>query len=282
LQSTNFYGTLRYTFHPPEQYLHNHSNTPANIGGVHREISQNATLIFSSQMKRIFFIIFCMLMFIAVSIALCTLYYETRQTERTVEHIVVSGLTPEKYDLGYVGSKSIHDFTIELTNASNENLQIDRITADCSCITITNPPKIIPANGRLPVHVCFIAPDETGYYTKTILVTAGNNTWKSRIHARIDMPLRVEPKDLVFSTDEEITDKSLTIFNEGKVPVRLLYATSIPAACNAKISAKPIEPNESITISVHLTDRTIDRLISLNIQTNHRHQKKIIVPIRTK
>ncbi|MDR1962459.1 MAG: DUF1573 domain-containing protein [Planctomycetaceae bacterium] len=195
---------------------------------------------------------------------------------------LISGLTPEKCELGYVESKSAHDFTLEITNASDENWQEAKIEIECDCITVLELPKIIPAQNRTPVKLRFTAPEVTGSYTKTITITVGEKIWQSRLHARIDAPIRVEPKDLIFSREENISEQPLTIFNEGTDPVRLLYATSTPAACNVKIKAEPIESGSKTTLIVTLNDPTPDRLISLNIQTNHRKQKKITIPIRIK
>jgi hypothetical protein len=206
--------------------------------------------------------------------------YETAEPIPSVE--LISGLMPEKYDLGYVESKSVHDFMLEITNASDENWQVDNIEIECDCVTVFESPKSVPAKSKSVFQLRFTAPDVIGSYTKTIKITANGKIFQTRFHARIDAPLRVEPKNLIFSGEEKITEQSFTIFNEGKEPIRLLYATSIPAVCTVKINAEPIESGSQTALTVNLNDLTPERLISLNIQTNHRKQKKIIIPIQVK
>jgi hypothetical protein len=206
--------------------------------------------------------------------------YKAVESVPSVE--LISGLTPEKYDLGYVESKSVHDFTLEITNASDKDWQVDKIEIECDCVTVLESPKFIPAKSKSLFQLRFTAPDVTGSYTKTIKITVNGTIFQTRFHARIDAPLRVEPKNLIFSGEKNITEQPLTIFNEGKEPIRLLYATSIPAVCTVKINAEPIEASSKTTLIITLNDPTPERLISLNIQTNHRKQKKIIVPIQVK
>jgi hypothetical protein len=231
-------------------------------------------------MRRIFILLVLVLVLI---IAVCLLRqsgYETAKPIPSVE--LISGLTPEKYELGYVESKSVHDFTLEITNASDEDWQVDKIEIECDCVTVFESPKSIPAKSKALFPLRFTAPDVTGSYTKTIKITANGKMFQTRFHARIDAPLRVEPKNLIFSGEENITEQSLTIFNEGKEPIRLLYATSIPAVCMVKINAEPIKSGSQTILNITLNDPAPERLISLNIQTNHRKQKKMIIPIQVK
>ncbi|MDR2755118.1 MAG: DUF1573 domain-containing protein [Planctomycetaceae bacterium] len=231
-------------------------------------------------MKRFFILLVSVLLLIIAVYLLRRNGYETAEPIHSVE--LVSGLTPEKYDLGYVESKSVHDFTIEMTNASDENWLIDKIEIECDCVTVIESPKSIPAKSKSLFQLRFTAPEVTGSYTKTIKITANGKMFQTRFHARIDSPLRVEPKNLIFVSEEKIIEQYLTIFNEGKEPIRLLYATSIPAVCTIKINAEPIESGSQTTLIVTLNDFTPERLILLNIQTNHRKQKKMIIPIQIK
>jgi hypothetical protein len=229
-------------------------------------------------MKRIFILLVPALLLI---IAVCLLWrsgYEAAEPIRPVE--LISGLTPEKYDLGYVESKNIHDFTLEITNASDENWSVENIEIECDCVTVLESPTFIPAKSKSLFQLRFTAPDVTGSYTKTIKITANGKIFQTRFHARIDAPLRVEPKNLVFCSEEKTAEQSFTIFNEGKEPIRLLYATSIPAVCTVKINAEPIESGSQTTLNITLNDPTPERLISLNIQTNHRKQKKLLFRYR--
>ncbi|MDR0610010.1 MAG: DUF1573 domain-containing protein [Planctomycetaceae bacterium] len=231
-------------------------------------------------MRRIFILL------ISVLLLIIAVYFVWRNGYGAAEPIhpveLISGLMPEKCDLGYVESKSVHDFTLEITNASDKDWQVDKIEIECDCVTVLESPKSVSAKSKSLFQLRFTAPDVTGSYTKTIKITANGKMFQTRFHARIDAPLRVEPKVLIFSGGENITEQSFTIFNEGNEPIRLLYATSIPAVCTVKIGAEPITPCSQTTIFITLNDFTPNRLISLNIQTNHRKQKKMIIPIQVK
>jgi hypothetical protein len=191
-------------------------------------------------------------------------------------------LIPEKHDLGYVESKSIHLFTLEITNHTEQDCPIMDVDIQCGCIAVLEFPKNVPAKKSRLLQLEFTAPDTPGPYTKTISVKLGERIWKSRMSARIDYPLKIDPKNLIFSISEKVSEQSITVYNEGHVPVRLLYATAVPANCTVKIGAEPIEPGAKVILPVKLHDAQPNRQIALDIRTNHPAQKMITVLVKTK
>jgi hypothetical protein len=147
-------------------------------------------------MKRFFILLVLVLLLIIIVCLVWKNGYKAVESVPSVE--LISGMTPEKYELGYVESKSVHDFTLEITNASDNDWQVDKIEIECDCVTVLESPKSIPAKSKSLFQLRFTAPDVTGSYTKTIKITVNGTIFQTRFHARIDAPLRVEPKNLIF------------------------------------------------------------------------------------
>jgi hypothetical protein len=215
-------------------------------------------------------------------VAQCGRQNDRKTVEPSADIELTSKLSPERCELGYVEAKSVHDFLLEITNASNENWRVDKIDIECACVEVLELPKSVHAKSKTQCKLRFTAPEIVGSYTKTIKITLNGQIFQTRLHARIDAPCRVEPKNLIFTNEEKITEKSFTIYNEGKEQIKILYTTTIPAVCTVKIDTEPIEAGSQKTLTVTLNDTTPKRLISLNIQTNHKKQKKITVPVQVK
>jgi hypothetical protein len=187
------------------------------------------------------------------------------------------GIVPETLVLGYAEPKSVHRATFEILNPSEQELPIDSVKAECECISIIQPPEKILPKSQSSIVLEFTAPDISGTYLKNITVTSGEKTWIAHLKARINHPLAAEPPTLTFKKDEH--EKSFRIVNEGKQPVRLLYALSAPAVCSVAIDAQPVEPGQSKTLHLTLFDVKDVNKIILKVQTNHPIQKIIEIPV---
>jgi hypothetical protein len=202
---------------------------------------------------------------------------EVGSSDTTSETESLSGLVPPDFRLGYVKPKSIHRFTLEIVNPTDESWSLDVVETECECLVVVEKPEHL-LQGRSPLTLEFTTPDIVGAYSKTITVTSGEQQWTTRFHARIDTPLSVEPEVLVFAHDE--TEKMFTIRNDGKVPIRLLYATSPSNTCIVHVGVEAIAPDGSISL-IALHNGTIStEEQAITIHTSYPRQKTLRVSYR--
>ena len=188
-----------------------------------------------------------------------------------------SGLVPTEFRIGYVEPQSIHRFTLEIANPSGENWPLDSVDTECDCLLVAEKPDHL-APGKTPLTIEFTTPDITGVYSKTITVSSGEQQWTTRFHARIDTPLAVEPEILVFGPDD--LERRFVVHNDGKVPVRLLYATSTANAYTVKIGPEPIAPNAFLALVATWNGTPSAGEQTITIHTNFSRQKMLRIPVR--
>ena len=243
------------------------------------------SLLFSSAEKQIihptrkqigiiaFGIFLTSLLFIPMLLHPSVQRFEHGTVEAAVE--LPSGFVSAEFQLGYVEAKSVHRFILEIVNPTDENRPLDSIETECECLNVIEKPEYL-APGKSPLTFEFTAPDIVGPYSKTITAVSGSTQWQTRFHARIGTPLSAEPETIVFESKEQ----TFTIRNDGKVPVRLLYATSPGNICIVKVTPEPIAPGGSITLAASLTGELSDKEHAITIHTNYPRQKILRIPFR--
>ena len=205
------------------------------------------------------------------------------ETEADVPDIIAethpppSGLVPPEFRLGYVEPKSVHRFALEIVNPTGENWPLDAVETECECLTVVEKPECcLPGKSSLTFE--FKTPDIVGAYSKTITVVSGEQQWTTRFHARIDTPLAAEPEILVFASGD--TEQTFTIRNDGKVPVRLLYATSSSNFCVVKVGLEPVVPGGSLELVASLSGALPTGEQTIMIHTNFPRQKTLRIQVR--
>jgi len=179
----------------------------------------------------------------------------------------------------YAEPKSVHRFTLEIVNPTDETWALDAVETECECLIVAEKPEyLLPGRSLLTLE--FTTPDSVGAYLKTITVISGARQWTTRFHARIDTPLSVEPEMLVFAPGE--TEKMFTIRNDGKVPIRLLYASSPSNTCIVNVGVEAIAPGDSICLTVSRIETFSATEQTITIHTNYARQKALLVPYRGK
>jgi hypothetical protein len=190
-----------------------------------------------------------------------------------------TGFMPSEFRIGYVEPKSIHRFTLEIVNPTDVPRSLDTVETECECLVVMEQPdQIAPGKSHLTLE--FTTPDIAGHYSKTITAISRGQRWTTRFHARINTPLSVVPETLVFSPNE--VEKTVTVHNDGKIPVRLLYATSPTNACVIKVGAKPIAPGDALTLTALWNGTSSAEEQMVTIHTNHPLQKTLQIPFRSK
>jgi hypothetical protein len=193
-----------------------------------------------------------------------------KQKTEVAEILPKFALLPETVELGYVESKSVHRFSLELVNNTDKDRPINNVSTDCQCIAVVESPTNVPAKSKAAVVCEFTAPEMTGPYSKMIMIESENEKFEAKMSARIDHPLVVVAGESDDSGDE------FSVLNEGDEPVRLLFATVTPPVGMVKIDAKPIEPGQAKVLKIQYQTDNRNEKFSVRIQTNHRVQKQVI------
>jgi hypothetical protein len=202
---------------------------------------------------------------------------EPESSDAVLEVEPPSGLVPSNFHIGHVEPKSVHRLAIEIINPTNETWSLNAVETECECLVVAEKPEsLTPGKSHLVIE--FTTPDIIGYYSKTITVISGEQQWTMRFHARIDTPLSVEPEVLIFAPDE--TEKMFTIRNDGKVPIRLLYATSPSNTCIVSVGVEAIAPGDSISLMASRNGTFSAEEQTISIHTNYSRQKIVLVPYR--
>ena len=81
-----------------------------------------------------------------------------------------------RVEVGYTepGEKKLATF--ELPNTSNKPFEVASAISECTCIRIVKQPSAIPPAGKASLQVEFIAPKESGNYTRRVVVLPKDQT----------------------------------------------------------------------------------------------------------
>lgn len=131
-------------------------------------------------------------------------------------------------------------------------------------------------------------PGEPTSYSKRILLLparAESEPIELRLSARIGLPLRVEPVTVPLGKvllGQPIT-KSVTIYNDGDQPLKLLYATSVVPGSTLAVPRDPIPPGGHTQVSAKLTPSekwSSAGGIGFNLRTTEPNQPTVQVTFR--
>ncbi|NLX57970.1 MAG: DUF1573 domain-containing protein [Phycisphaerae bacterium] len=144
------------------------------------------------------------------------------------------------HDLGYVEVGAVRSCQLVVRNNSANMLRISAIRSECSCMTAKAAAEEIPPEGATTLTVEFHAPPRASRYAKRlVLLLEGGRPMKFPIlfTARVGLPLTVEPRILDLGTliAGETRRRDVVIHNDGRTPVKPVYATSGSAGCHAAV-----------------------------------------------
>ena len=198
-------------------------------------------------------------------------------------------------DLHYVEPDDQQTATFQVKNPTNKAWTIRKVETECTCMTLKSEVKVIPANGTTSLEVAFHAPKTVGPYDKRILLLTDDAQAKAitlELKARVGLPLTVEPATVDLGTlpAGQSSSQKIAIANAGKVPVKILYATSSSPDCVVKVPAAAVAgPGGSYSLTVMVSPPPVaspsptsggTRQVALFIHTDSSAQSSLQVPIR--
>jgi hypothetical protein len=185
------------------------------------------------------------------------------------------------HDFGYVEPGESTEATITLFNPTDTPLIIRGVRSECECIQIPNPPAQIETQSTVDTSIMFDAPEDVSNYSRRVVLQTDQRehpTITIQVKARLGLPLRVEPEVLELGAVArgEQRREEITIHNDGKEPVRLLYGTSDNLGSVPLVPRERIEPRGSLAVPLQLLlIGEGDKTISMQIQTSHPAQRTV-------
>ncbi|NLX57907.1 MAG: DUF1573 domain-containing protein [Phycisphaerae bacterium] len=158
-------------------------------------------------------------------------------------------------DLGYVETKATRTMRLTVHNPSSNALRIAGIRSECSCMSAEAVPTEIAPKGDTHLAITFHAPPRASHYGKhLVLLLEGGRPLKFPIlvTARVALPLTAEPAALDLGTlvAGECRRTSVTLRNDGPLPVRPVYATADSPGCYAAVPRTEVPAGGSLRIPV--------------------------------
>ncbi len=167
---------------------------------------------------------------------------------------------PITHELGYLEPGEVRQGRFVLENILDRAVTISRIQIECSCteVTDTATPITIKPKGHATIPFTFTAPEVKSHYAKRIILHTDHPTQGTvalAVSARIGLPLVAEPAVVRFEGGEagNSQEQFITLRNEGREPVRILYATSTHPAFVAKVPRLTLEPGGQGRIPITMT-----------------------------
>lgn len=189
------------------------------------------------------------------------------------------------YNFGTIvqGTKVNHTFTLK--NAGDTPLLIKQVKPSCGCTAATVSSTTIAPGGKGEIRASFDSKNFYGSVNKGIAVESNDPKMpvsNLSLKGTIIEELEVNPKQLNFGRVKTETSKGLdfTIDNKGKKPVKITGArVSIPQS-TVKVAKYTIGPGETTTVTVTVTPRKSDRVISgyVSLTTDYPAKPVISVP----
>ena len=199
-----------------------------------------------------------------------------RKPQRTAAASAVLPQAPlaagNKHDFGYVEPGSMHRVRFLVENPSDHDWAVRAVRSDCDCVRCSEAPKAILAGKSVQITVELKAPNAPQNYSKQIVVFTDSKqrpTCAYRIEAQIGLPLRVVPSKIDFGQikAEGECRQIVTVCNDGKVPVKLLYATCTDSACFMQIPAAAVAAGGRVDLPVILLPaKRLSTILHLEIQ----------------
>jgi hypothetical protein len=209
----------------------------------------------------------------------------------------LAGLTPvagEKpapleasgYDFGFVEPKSPHKVLLTVANPSKKPLVITKVRSECKCMSAVAAEGAIPPGKSGTVRVVLVAPEKPVLYNKRILLQTDDKDCPAipiPIKAAVGLPLNTEPAavDLGAVASGSQHERTVTVVNRSKTPVRLIYSTFSGSGCFAKVPRDPVPALGSLAVPVVIRAQGTGRqTVSLQIQTDLALQPSVTVPVQ--
>lgn len=182
------------------------------------------------------------------------------------------------------GNKIDHTFIIR--NSGDSPLKIVNIRPACGCTAANATVPLVSPGKSSEVKVTFNSANFFGTVTKTIAVETNDPSkpvYTLTLTGTVSEEVAVTPKQLNLGQIKAGTTKSvpITLENRGAKTIRLVSVkTPMPQAV-IRTGKTLLKPGESTTITVNITPRAEDKMLSgyLSIVTDNPTKPEIMVPV---
>jgi hypothetical protein len=192
-------------------------------------------------------------------------------------------------DFGYIEPGSTHRGRFLVRNPLTVPLGIRETRSECLCVKVTSWPRGIPAGQSRALESTFLAPEKPLQYAKRIILLTDRAELAQitlTIAARVGLPLRLEPEVLELGevAAQKECEQEVTVLNDGRKPVRLLYSSSGVKGLYARVPRRPLEPGGALRVPIVFAPRSAGGGLgaggTLQIRTDSENQRSLSLRVR--
>ena len=176
--------------------------------------------------------------------------------------------------------------TFIIRNMGNEPLIIKSVTPSCGCVEVTTSASVIAPGTYGEIKATFDSAAYSGAFQKTVAVETNDPTSPSsllNLNGTIIEKFRVVPEHINLGEVrvDVLHSSHITVTNTGNKPLKLTAITTTPPRIVAVADKKLLPPGESGTITVSVTPRKGDRLVSgiITITTDNPDKPEVKVSL---
>ena len=186
-------------------------------------------------------------------------------------------------DFGYIVPGESRTARVSVANPTDQPITVKRVISACPCIQATAPAKAIPAGGKVALSVKFDAPKKVTNYIQKVIYITDSQTHRRvtlRLKARVGLPLHVKVDAIPMAPKAKSATGTLTVFNDGSVPVRLLRFSTQSTWCKLDLPDKAIPAGGSVQIPIKVTPPPKSTHAELQIRTSCKAQRTLFVGVK--
>jgi copper(I)-binding protein len=182
------------------------------------------------------------------------------------------------------GKKLDHSFTIK--NNGDAPLKISHIRPACGCTAVNASSPVVNPGKTSEIKISFNSASFFGNVSKTVAVESNDPVTPLltlTLTGNIVEEVSVKPKQLNLGQvkPEVAAANFITVENRSNKPLKLTSVKSPMPQLVIKTDKTQIKPGESARISVTVTPRQEDRMLSgyITISTDNPDKQEIMVPV---
>ena len=182
------------------------------------------------------------------------------------------------------GKKLDHTFTVR--NSGDSPLKISHIRPACGCTAVNASSPVVNPGKTSEIKVSFDSANFSGSVSKTVAVESNdpsNPVITLTLTGTVSEEISIKPRQLNLGQvrPEVASSTVITVENRGIKPLKLTSIKSPMPQMAIKPDKALLKPGESVKISVTVTPRHEDRVLSgyVAITTDNPEKQEIMVPV---
>ncbi|HEX9006810.1 MAG TPA: DUF1573 domain-containing protein [Bacteroidota bacterium] len=190
------------------------------------------------------------------------------------------------FNLGQIYRGDTVEHPLTIVNSGRDTLVISRVDVSCGCTGSMLSNDHIGPGDKGTLQITFNSRNFRGPVHKSLTVNsnaADHPQLLIQFEGTVVEEVTITPEYLWFQDAQvgERSTKSVSIKNEGNVPVELTgFATDL-AGLNTVLPGAPIKPGQKIDLPVEFTPAKATPVVAdrITIHTSHPRQKDIVIPV---